>query len=109
MMQSSAQYAEKGGSIIQCKNGSIASANQHPFLPPQFVKKYQTSTLRFASKPLALKTVVKEADFAISRAGSGTMNLFAEAGVPQFLLPTHMEQTMNATTFRHRFRPTLCA
>ena len=67
-----------------------------PSLPPQFIKKYQTGGVTFSTKPLALKSVASAADFAISHAGVGTTNVFAEAGVPQFLLPMQMEQTINS-------------
>lgn len=59
-------------------------------------KKYESASLSFSQEPLSLLRVAQNADYAVCHAGAGTISVFAEAGVPQFLIPTQMEQMMNA-------------
>jgi len=68
-----------------------------PGLATTISRNFESASLSFSPTPLSLAEVSKEADYAICHAGAGTIDVFASAGVPQFLIPTQMEQMMNAT------------
>ena len=65
-------------------------------LSAEAVKRLGSSTLRLQAQPLRMEAVLAQARIVISHAGVGTVTAAALAGVPQLMLPQHMEQQMTA-------------
>lgn len=67
-----------------------------PGLTAADAQKLSTGGLRVASSPLKLALLKDQADLCITHGGMGTVTQFLLRGVPQLILPNHIEQMMTA-------------
>lgn len=65
-----------------------------PGLSNEMRQKYQSNAFIISERPLQLRAVAEECDYALCHGGTGTMNTFVESGVPVFALPLFVEQMM---------------
>ncbi|WP_415881916.1 glycosyltransferase [Neptuniibacter sp. QD34_54] len=65
--------------------------------PARLVETYRRKGLQMSVEPLDTQQQLNSADLVISHAGKGLISESLIAGKPLMLLPTHMEQRMNAS------------
>lgn len=63
---------------------------------PAFIQKHCAANLQISPWPFHLLAVNQQADLIISHASSGTMVSGLLAGIPQLMLPMHLEQEVTA-------------
>ena len=80
-------------SMVSSKTDMIVSA---PGIPAAIKQKLEKPHLRIIDGPVKFASILKDCDLGITHAGQGTCYAFAVHGVPQLLLPGHIEQFMFA-------------
>ncbi|MGB1884984.1 MAG: glycosyltransferase [Gammaproteobacteria bacterium] len=65
-------------------------------IPAALEQQFDTETITFSKKPVDMKGVCRDADFAITNAGHGTAAELLLGGVPSLLLPLAAEQDLVA-------------
>jgi len=63
-------------------------------MSPEAAARLGSPSLRFETQPLRMDAVLRRARLVISHGSVGTVTAAALAGVPQLVLPSHMEQWM---------------
>lgn len=64
---------------------------------PEVAQQYGSERLRFTTRPVDLRSTVKDAAVVICHSGHGTVSAALLAGKPLLALPLNLEQTMLAT------------
>lgn len=67
-----------------------------PEVDKKLLSKFSSPMMRFAEKPLDLNKVAASCDVAITNANHATVVTLLLAGIPQLLLPIHLEQAIVA-------------
>jgi hypothetical protein len=65
-------------------------------LPPELRRRYSSDSLQFLDGLVDLGSVAAQADWVVNHANHSTVAVFAQAGLPQLLIPQQQEQLLLA-------------
>jgi UDP:flavonoid glycosyltransferase YjiC (YdhE family) len=68
-----------------------------PGASPAYIESLRAPQVRFASRPIKLEPIFGRTDLCVSYAPAGTVTSFLLRGVPQLLLPQHLEAQLTAS------------